>query len=404
VLLGLVVQGAGLLTGPVWYWAPPDGIDLGIVQVDTLGEALAFMPAGVALMALGWWLAGPYGRWQKTVAERLLHGGGPDIRIRGIGPRLSRTVAVCVGLEVICVIVWAATGRTSGWPLWTALGLSVPIATQVALMARSGMRVHMLLAVETFGVVWCVWGLAGGGYLWPFWVGLGLLITLAVHALFAGGKRSVAPRVEQLTRTRAEVVGAQEDELRRIERDLHDGAQARLVSVAMSLGLAEERLDADPERARELMAEAQVEARQAIRELRDLARGIAPPVLADRGLAAAIEALAATSPMLVAITGGEGSPRPTAAIERAGYFVAAEALANAGKHASGATRIDITIERNADVLTLEIADDGRGGANPAGPGLVGLRQRVEAVDGNLTVTSPAGAGTRIRASLPCASS
>jgi signal transduction histidine kinase len=262
----------------------------------------------------------------------------------------------------------------------------------------------MLLAVETFGAVWCVWGLAGGGYLWPFWVGLGLLITLAVHALFAGGKRSVAPRVEQLTRTRAEVVGAQEDELRRIERDLHDGAQARLVSVAMSLGLAEERLDADPERARELMAEAQVEARQAIRELRDLARGIAPPVLADRGLAAAIEALAATSPMLVAITGGEGSPRPTAAIERAGYFVAAEALANAGKHASGATRIDITIERNADVLTLEIADDGRGGANPAGPGLVGLRQRVEAVDGNLTVTSPAGAGTRIRASLPCASS
>jgi signal transduction histidine kinase len=171
----------------------------------------------------------------------------------------------------------------------------------------------------------------------------------------------------------------------------------------MSLGLAEERMDADPERARELMAEARGEATQAIRELRDLARGIAPPVLADRGLAAAIEALAATSPFPVIVTGREGTPRPPAAIERAGYFAAAEALANAAKHAQ-AQRVEVRLTRTATALELEIVDDGRGGANADGPGLHGLRQRVEAVDGRLAIDSPAGGGTKIRVSLPCASS
>jgi signal transduction histidine kinase len=403
VVLAPLAQGLGLLVAPAWYWAVPGGIDLGLFQVDTLPVAIAVMPLGAALMGVGVWLAGPYGRFQKRLAERLLHGGAGEVALRRIGPRLQTTVAVCAGLELVGLIVWASTGRTSAWPAWTATGLAVPVLVQLSAHAGNAFRIHAALCAGALGVTIVVWALAGGGYLWPLWVLMGLAVSLGLHALFAGGARTQLARVQQLTRTRAEVVGAQEDELRRIERDLHDGAQARLVSLTMSLGLAEARMDEDPQRARELMAEARSEATAAIRELRDLARGIAPPVLADRGLAAAIEALAATSPLPVVVTGSEGAPRPAAAIERAGYFTAAEALANAAKHA-GAGRIDVRLRRNAGRLEVEIADDGRGGANPHGPGLVGLRQRVEAVDGTLTIDSPAGWGTKIRVSLPCASS
>ena len=169
----------------------------------------------------------------------------------------------------------------------------------------------------------------------------------------------------------------------------------------MSLGLAESRLDEDPERARELMAEAQDQARTAIKELRDLARGIAPPVLQDRGLTAAVEALTATAPIPIEVRGDRG--RAPAAVERAGYFVAAEAVANALKHAR-AHRLRITVDRFAGMLTVEVADDGDGGADPRGSGLTALRGRVEAVDGRLEVVSAPGRGTTVRASLPCASS
>jgi signal transduction histidine kinase len=208
-------------------------------------------------------------------------------------------------------------------------------------------------------------------------------------------------RIEVLETTRAGAVDVQETELRRIERDLHDGAQARLVALGMNLGLAEQKLAADPEAARDLVAEARAGVEQALRELRDLARGVHPPVLADRGLGAAVSSLAHASAIPVVVE-EEVPERPPAVVETAAYFVIAEAMANAAKHAA-ATKITVRIVRRAGSLVVEVSDDGRGGAEPGGSGLVGLRRRVEALDGTLVVTSPSGGGTVLRAELPCVS-
>ena len=210
---------------------------------------------------------------------------------------------------------------------------------------------------------------------------------------------SLAARVEQLTETRAGAVDAAAAELQRIERDLHDGAQARLVALAMDLGMAEERFDRDPESARELVVEAREEAKRALAELRDLARGMRPSLLAERGLGAAVVALAARSPVPATATVDVPGKLP-AAVETAAWFVVSEALANAAKH-SGATRVTVRVAEHAGGLRVEVADDGRGGADASGSGLTGLARRVEALDGSLRVASPPGGPTIIRAELPC---
>jgi signal transduction histidine kinase len=210
---------------------------------------------------------------------------------------------------------------------------------------------------------------------------------------------SLAARVERLTETRAGAVDAATTELQRIERDLHDGAQARLVALAMDLGMAEERFDRDPESARTLVGEAREEAKRALAELRDLARGMRPGLLAERGLGPAIAALAARSP--VPATATVDVPRkPPQAIETAAWFVVSEALANAAKHSEAARAAVWVTLRNAH-LHVEVVDDGRGGADPTGTGLKGLAQRVEALDGTLEVHSPSGGPTVVRALLPC---
>ena len=196
-------------------------------------------------------------------------------------------------------------------------------------------------------------------------------------------------------------MNVQESELRRIERDLHDGAQARLVALGMSLGMAEQKLAEDPERAGELLAEARAGAEEALRELRDLARGIHPPVLADRGLEAAIDRARQLDAACTWRCRSTCPQRPPSAVESAAYFVVAEALANAAKH-SGSEWLDIRIATVGRHLELEITDDGVGGADPNGSGLVGLRHRVEALDGTLEVTSPPGGPTTVYAELPCA--
>jgi signal transduction histidine kinase len=234
------------------------------------------------------------------------------------------------------------------------------------------------------------------------WIVRGLTrleLAMMVPLLRPPRGEELAERVDVLTTTRAGAVDAQAAELQRIERDLHDGAQARLVALAMSLGMAEEKLDSDPAQARELLLEARGEARTALTELRDLARGIHPPILADRGLEAAITSIAARSPLAVTIE-AELPSRPPAAVEGAAYFVVAEALANATKH-SDARAVLVRLVLRDRVLAVEIADDGRGGADPQGSGLLGLRRRVEALDGTLTVVSPAGGGTTLHAELPC---
>jgi signal transduction histidine kinase len=229
-----------------------------------------------------------------------------------------------------------------------------------------------------------------------------LTVAIARGLLSPLSRRQLEGRVEALDEARAGAVDDAAEKLAQIERDLHDGAQARLVALAMDLGMAEHRLNsADPEAARELVVEAREEARQALAELRGLVRGIHPPLLADRGLPGAIPALADRSPIAaeatVAVPGR--LPRP---IEAAAYFVVAEALANAGKH-SGATRVHVDVRLDGGLLRVAVADDGRGGADAAGSGLDGLQRRVAALDGRLTVTSPPGGGTVVRAELPCAS-
>jgi signal transduction histidine kinase len=219
--------------------------------------------------------------------------------------------------------------------------------------------------------------------------------------LLGSDAEELEERVGVLTETRAGAVDAAAAELERIERDLHDGAQARLVALALDLGMAEERFDRDPEGARELVEKAREEAKQALTELRDLARGMRPALLAERGLPEAIRALAARTPMPTTVTVQPGE-RVAPAVEAAAYFVVAEALTNAVKH-SGATRLWVRVEREGDHLAVEVSDNGRGGADPSGNGLTGLRKRVEALDGALRIASPAGGPTLLRAEVPCAS-
>ena len=222
------------------------------------------------------------------------------------------------------------------------------------------------------------------------------------RALLAPRTEELEERVEVLQATRAGAVDAAAAELERIERDLHDGAQARLVAIAMDLGLAQQKLDEDPEQARQLLAEARDGASAALVELRDLARGIRPALLAERGLAEAVRAFAARSPVPATVTAELGEGRMPEPVESAAYFVVAEALANVAKHAD-AKRATVSLVRREDKLEVLVVDDGHGGANPDGGGLKGLRARVEALDGTLGVASPAGGPTMLRAEFPCGS-
>ncbi|MEU0741278.1 histidine kinase [Streptomyces sp. NPDC006134] len=214
----------------------------------------------------------------------------------------------------------------------------------------------------------------------------------------------LAARVDELTQTRAGAVAAHAAELRRIERDLHDGTQAHLVSLSMRLGLARRAYDSAPETARKLLDEAQEQAQQALAELRHVVRNIHPPILSDRGLAGAVRALAAGSGLDVTVdTDGlaDDGPRAPAAVEAAAYFAVAEALTNAAKH-SGSSRASVRLERTRTGLRVTVRDEGEGGADEtSGSGLLGIRRRVAALDGTVTVTSPEGGPTVVAVELPC---
>ncbi|MCX5339979.1 sensor histidine kinase [Streptomyces atratus] len=216
---------------------------------------------------------------------------------------------------------------------------------------------------------------------------------------------ALADRIAQLTESRAGAVEAHGAELRRIERDLHDGAQARIVALSMRIGLAKQLLDRDPAAARIRLDEAQDGAEAALAELRHVVRGIHPPVLTDRGLAGAVRALAAdvSVPVTAELDGVEDGRRLPAAIEAAAYFVIAEALTNISKH-SGATAATVRIDRTPGTLRVAIGDDGHGGADErAGSGLVGIRRRIAALDGTTRINSPTGGPTHIEVELPCGS-
>jgi signal transduction histidine kinase len=323
---------------------------------------------------------------------------------------LALESAISALIVLLVVFLWSVTTGGYFWPMWVIFGLAAPIVVQLAV--RQALRApagrYRALALHAAGsgslvlIELTVYVLSGGGYFWPVWIIAWLFLALGTHAIVVTRmrprERELQERVSELTRTRAGALDVQAAELRRIERDLHDGAQSRLVALSMQLGRAEERLEDQPEVA-ELVRRAREEAGHAIAELRDLARGIAPPVLADRGLAAAVEALGRRSPMPVTVD-AELSQRPLPVVETAAYFVVAESLTNAAKHAGGApAHVDLS-ERD-DRLVIEVRDEGPGGADPNGTGLTGLRHRVEALDGTLTVAEVVGGGTLVHAELPC---
>jgi signal transduction histidine kinase len=287
------------------------------------------------------------------------------------------------------VVLWALTLPIYWWALPPAaqpeLGPDQRVDSwQLALLvAAAGVPAAVIVA-------WIVAGLAQ------------VQARLAELLLRPGRRAALERRVSELTETRAGAVDAQAAELQRIERDLHDGAQARLVALGLDLGLAREKLEDQPEAARALVVSAHEEAKTALAELRDLVRGIHPAILSDRGLDAALSAVAARTPVPVSVQ-VELDRRLPAALEATAYFVVSEALANVAKH-SGATRSTVRIARRDGMLTIAVSDDGRGGADPGqGSGIAGLERRVRALDGTLGVTSPDGGPTTVYAELPCGS-
>ncbi len=347
-------------------------------------------------------------RWMPTLAAGLSIGE----YARSLERRLAFLTAV------LLAAIWALSGQGYFWPAWAWLGLGDLVLLDFT--AGWAWR-HPPGAIRRVACVWALvgaagvilvftwlltWLLAGVHSFWPAWALLGLatagsaysLIALHDRVLVAHGRRALRARIDMLTHTRRQAVVAQAAELRRIERDLHDGAQARLVALTLQLGRAELRVQDQPD-VRRLIHEAQHEARHAIEELRDLARGIVPPLLADRGLVAAVESLAARYGLGTSVDARlHRSLAP--AVESAAYFVVAEALTNTAKH-SGASRSWVVLSEASRALTVVVGDDGRGGADPQGSGLAGLRARVEALDGSLRTHSASGDGTIVEVRLPC---
>jgi signal transduction histidine kinase len=305
---------------------------------------------------------------------------------------------------------------------WLLPGAIIGLALGVLSLALPLYGVEGVLLIPLW--IWLGTGTYGYGVIWPIdSVGDGFLslpqgamiVAIGVaaapylrraDALFA--RLLLAPtqaaelrlRVAELTVTRADTVDAQAAELRRIERDLHDGAQARLVSLGMTIGLAAEIVDRDPEAARRLMVEARDASSSALVELRHLVRGIHPPVLAERGLDGAVRALALTLPILVNVD-SDVTGRLATPVESAAYFAVAEALTNVIRH-SGATFAYVVLRQLEEVLRIEVGDDGHGGADPsAGTGLTGIGRRLAAFDGTMALASPPGGPTVVTMELPC---
>jgi signal transduction histidine kinase len=433
-IFSLIAGALGLIFAPVWVPLKHGGIQLGIWRPHTFIQSLGLVPIGLLLLAASLLVVTPLASLFRPLASGLLPDWTLETADRRVelasrmapldlaprkAPRRALTVHAAAAASIVLglAVLWAVTSRGYFWPVWVMLPLAVALAIhgwfvlieeRPSLLKRFRGSRALAASAGVGGVITlffiAVWAITSQGYFWPKWPIVAIATVLAIQTaaalLSSPDQAEMAERIETLESTRAGAVDLQESELRRIERDLHDGAQARLVALGMSLGMAEQKLSEDPQRAGELLAEARAGAEHALRELRDLARGIHPPVLADRGLDAALLSLANSTPLKVTLS-IQVPERPPAVVETTAYFVAAEALANAAKHARAET-VSIEITRVDHALELEVTDDGVGGADPDGAGLLGLRQRVAALDGTLEVRSPPGGPTTIRARLPCA--
>jgi signal transduction histidine kinase len=407
------------------------GLAAGALTTAVLGGLL------LGWLAAGWSLIdGPTGAWELAWFYVVVVLAGPVLAlwaVKGLGSLQRARLRAVLGVEIASP-PGAGGGQPLLWPLrawrapatWRQLGyhlLAMTGGTAGGLLV-AGFWSAPLLAVaylassQSAGLGLAVLGatLLAAAMVWaaPRAARSVAGTDEAAAQALLGPSRSeqLALRVESLARSRAEVVAATDAERRRIERDLHDGAQRRLVSLAMQLGMARASLGVDvPASLRQVLEQAHDEATEALAELRQLVRGLHPAVLDDRGLDAALSGIAANAPLPVRLRVDAGA-RCAPAIEAVAYFVVSEALTNVAKHA-GASRAEVTVERAGDRLRVVVADDGRGGATlegaaaaangGGGTGLRGLAQRAAAVDGTLTVDSPPGGPTRITVELPCGS-
>ncbi|GAA2716090.1 MULTISPECIES: sensor domain-containing protein [Streptomyces] len=353
LLLNLAAGIGGFLYVSLWLYA---------------GVALSVTVVGLPLLAAGLTGARRLGRMERRRARALL-GVRVDepSRLRQLGAQ-------------------GALAR-----MWTAL--RDPVAWRCTLYAFIRLPWGILTFTLTLVSLLVAWPLLG-------WITRGLSnVDRAMVRGLLSPSSELERRIAELEEDRGVVVDTAAADLRRIERDLHDGAQARLVALAMGLGLAKEKVLEDPDAAARMVDEAHGEVKLALQELRDLARGIHPAILTDRGLGPALSSVAARCTVPVTVT-VDLPDRPAPAIEGIAYFTVSELLQNISKH-SQATKAGIRVDKNGDRLHLRVTDNGRGGASPAnGSGLAGLAERLGSVDGALTVNSPTGGPTTVTAELP----
>lgn len=347
---------------------------LALFVLNAVAGALVVIVVGIPLLLL----TIPATRWLADQHRRMAaHVLGSPV------PSLYRPTGDAGPMERLRI--WAAdpmTWRDEAWLL-----VALPLALTVSLL------VVLLLVLVVTGVAW--------------WFGVGPIMAarsrLDRALLTFGTTERLEQRVEVLTETRNDSLDHSAAELRRIERDLHDGAQARLVGLGLTLGMASDLMERDPDEARRILDEARHTTGAALGDLRDVVRGIHPPVLADRGLRSALEALALDLALPVEVT-GTLTERLPAPVESAVYFAVAECLANVGKHA-GADHAWVRLSRDGDRLQVVVGDDGRGGARAGeGTGMRGVARRLAAFDGTMRVSSPNGGPTLVTLEVPCASS
>jgi signal transduction histidine kinase len=415
-------------------WRPTLHVLAGMAAGAGVGAVLAGL-AVIWLAAIWSLIDGPVGGWELAVLYSAVAVAGPVLllwAVRGFGALQRARFRTVLGVEIPA----PPRGAAGNWALrpvrawrapatWRQLGYHL-----LALVGGTagGALVAACWSAPVLAVAYLAGRLGDGRRLG---LGLGAAVLAAAMLLVAprvarvvaradeaAGRALLGPsrgeelavRVQSLARSRAEIVAATDAERRRIERDLHDGTQRRLVSLALHLGMARASLTDAPEPIRQVIEQAHDEATEALAELRQLVRGLHPAVLDDRGLDAALSGIAANAPLPVRLR-VDVPTRCAPGVEAVAYFVVSEALTNVAKHA-GASHAEVTVERTGDRLRIVVSDDGRGGAtldgggtaaNGGGTGLRGLAQRAAAVDGTLTVESPPGGPTAITVELPCGS-
>jgi signal transduction histidine kinase len=393
--------GWAILLGPV---SPRTWRAIGSLLASLLTGALFFTALTAALLLAGSvsWIVG-LGTVAMSVTLRLAS------RMAGVDRwRVKRTAGAGVepapvpGADAALSFRQRQRAWTQSPVVWRLVLYQMvrPLAAGAALTAVAFAWYVMVFGLSNAGSGWLLPGVAAL-FAWPLLARLGSVLDVSLARALIGPSRSgqLSAEVRRLGEARTLAVESAETERRRIERDLHDGLQPKLVSLALELGLARARFERDPASARSLINQAHEEAKTAIEDLRSLVRGIHPSVLDERGLDAAFSALVASCAVPVRVDVSL-SKRPDQAVEAVAYFVVAEAITNVTKH-SGATRASVAITESGGLLRVVVVDDGGGGAavEPGG-GLAGLAARVAAIDGTFAVNSPNGGPTRIEAIIP----